>query len=53
MFSPRLVEVINIETNKVCDSYDFDDYWQAWAFVDDLVDKIGLDDFSYMVSKVE
>ena len=53
MFSPRLVKVINVETNKVCDSYDFDDYWLAWAFVDELVDKIGLDNFSFMVSKIE
>ena len=53
LFTPRLVEVINVSDNSIHESFVADDYFSAWDAVDDLIDKIGLDDYSYMVSKIE
>ncbi len=53
LFTPRLVEVINVSDNSIYESFIAKDYYLAWDSVDDLVDKLGLDDFSFMVSKIE
>ena len=53
LFTPRLVEVINVSDNSIHDSFIADDYYLAWDAVDDLIDEIGIDDYSYMVSKIK
>lgn len=52
LFSPRLVEVINVIDESIYKSFECGDYWMACDAVDKLVDKIGLDDYSFMVSKI-
>lgn len=51
IFTPHLVEVLN-KDDSVHDSFEVGDYWEAWDIVDELVKKIGLDDYSFMLTKI-
>ncbi len=52
IFTPHLVEVLNVKDDSAKDSFEVPDYWQAWDIVDELADKIGLDDYSFMLTKL-
>lgn len=52
-WQPYLVEVLKADTDEVIKSFDVLGYWEGTGLIDELKDELGLDKYSFMLSKEE
>lgn len=52
LFNPHLVEVIDNTNQEAIKSFDSVGYWEAWDLVEELQGEYDLDDYSFILTKI-